>query len=114
MTAAMPDKIVPTWSFGDRVRKIRRDVLRVDQAQFAQQLGVTAQAASAWEAQRSATQRRGTRAAHRNAHRGTGDVGACLDDYPVKPVEAEPASEGADGAASATERGQDPCRINAT
>lgn len=45
----MSSSVVPVWSFGDRARKIRRDVLKVDQQEFARLLGVTAQAAGAWE-----------------------------------------------------------------
>lgn len=45
----MSSSVVPVWSFGDRARKIRRDVLKVDQQGFARLLGVTAQAAGAWE-----------------------------------------------------------------
>jgi DNA-binding XRE family transcriptional regulator len=44
---------LPQWSFADRIRKIRRDVLGVDQTEFAQRLGVTRQAYAAWEAGRN-------------------------------------------------------------
>lgn len=43
----------PQWTFADRMRKIRRDVLGIEQADFAQKLGVTRQAYAAWEAARN-------------------------------------------------------------
>lgn len=44
---------VPQWTFADRVRKIRRDVLRMEQGEFAGLLGVTRQAYAAWESGRN-------------------------------------------------------------
>lgn len=44
---------MPTWTFADRVRKIRRDVLKVEQGRFADLLGVTRQAYAAWESGRN-------------------------------------------------------------
>jgi DNA-binding transcriptional regulator YiaG len=44
---------IPEWSFADRIRKIRREVVRVDQAEFARDLGVTKEAYSAWESGRN-------------------------------------------------------------
>jgi DNA-binding XRE family transcriptional regulator len=37
------------WSFADRLRKVRRDVAKVGQAEFAQALDVKLKAYSAWE-----------------------------------------------------------------
>jgi transcriptional regulator with XRE-family HTH domain len=44
---------VPDWTFADRVRKVRRDVLGIEQAEFADRLGVTRQAYAAWESGRN-------------------------------------------------------------
>lgn len=44
---------VPQWTFADRIRKVRRDVLRLEQAEFADKLGVTRQAYAAWESGRN-------------------------------------------------------------
>lgn len=40
------------WTFADRIRKVRRDVLAIDQGEFATRLGVTRQAYAAWESGR--------------------------------------------------------------
>lgn len=54
MTAARhPDRQIPTWTLPDRLRKIRRDVLGVEQREFARRVGVTPQAYAAWEAGRN-------------------------------------------------------------
>lgn len=55
-SAAAPDAahtLIPAWSFADKMRKIRRDVLKMEQAEFADQLGVTRQAYAAWESGRN-------------------------------------------------------------
>lgn len=52
MTATSPVEL-PQWTFADRMRKIRRDVLGVEQAELAEKLGVTRQAYAAWEAGRN-------------------------------------------------------------
>lgn len=44
---------VPTWTFGDRLRKIRRDVLALDQHELARELGITKAAYAAWESSRN-------------------------------------------------------------
>lgn len=41
------------WTFADRIRKVRRDVLAIDQGEFATRLGVTRQAYAAWESGRN-------------------------------------------------------------
>jgi DNA-binding XRE family transcriptional regulator len=41
--------LVPEWTFADRMRKIRRDVLDLEQGAFAEKLGVKRQAYAAWE-----------------------------------------------------------------
>ncbi len=51
MTA--PPVLLPTWTLADRLRKIRRDVLRIEQRDMADRLGMGAQAYSAWESGRS-------------------------------------------------------------
>lgn len=43
----------PEFTFGDRVRKIRREVAHMTQAQMAAELGVGAQAYAAWESGRT-------------------------------------------------------------
>jgi DNA-binding XRE family transcriptional regulator len=45
--------MIPEWTFGDRLRKIRRDVAYADQGTFAHSIGVTRQAYASWEAGRS-------------------------------------------------------------
>lgn len=45
--------LVPTWTFADRMRKIRRDVLDMEQAELAAELGVTKAAYAAWESGRN-------------------------------------------------------------
>lgn len=45
--------MIPEWTFGDRLRKIRRDVAFADQGTFARSIGVTRQAYASWEAGRS-------------------------------------------------------------
>lgn len=45
--------MIPDWTFADRMRKIRRDVLDLEQAQFAEKLGVKKQAYAAWETGRT-------------------------------------------------------------
>lgn len=44
---------LPQWTFADRMRKIRRDIVQIDQTEFAQKLGVTRQAYAAWESGRN-------------------------------------------------------------
>lgn len=48
MTHHAHETRIPEWTFGDRVRKVRRNA-GVTQAEFAARLGVGAKAASAWE-----------------------------------------------------------------
>lgn len=43
----------PEFSFGDRIRKIRREVAHMTQAEMADELGVGMQAYSAWESGRT-------------------------------------------------------------
>jgi DNA-binding XRE family transcriptional regulator len=50
---AAPAFQVPQWTFADRIRKVRRDVLQIEQSAFADQLGVTRQAYAAWESGRN-------------------------------------------------------------
>lgn len=51
--AASSGPVVPTWTFADRLRKIRRDVVDMEQAEFAEALGARRPAYSAWEAGRN-------------------------------------------------------------
>lgn len=51
--APLPRK-APQWGFADRVRKVRRDVLDINQAQLAEQLEVTRAAVEGWESGRNA------------------------------------------------------------
>jgi DNA-binding XRE family transcriptional regulator len=44
---------VPQWTFADRIRKIRTDVLDLHQHEMATQLGVTKAAYAAWESGRT-------------------------------------------------------------
>jgi DNA-binding XRE family transcriptional regulator len=57
MTAAAAEgsdgPVIPAWTFADRMRKIRRDVLDLEQGPFAEKLGVTKQAYAAWETGRT-------------------------------------------------------------
>jgi len=39
---------VPRWTWGDRVRKVRRD-LKLEQEQFARMIGVTQKTLASWE-----------------------------------------------------------------
>lgn len=39
----------PEWTFADRLRKVRRDVLDVDQGEFADRLSVSRKAYASWE-----------------------------------------------------------------
>lgn len=41
------------WGFGDRIRKIRRDIAHKSQAQMADALGVSQKVYAAWESGRS-------------------------------------------------------------
>lgn len=41
--------IPPSWTFADKLRKIRRDVLSLDQATFADRLDVSRKAYASWE-----------------------------------------------------------------
>lgn len=45
--------VIPDWSFGDRLRKVRRDVAQLEQGKFAEQLEVGLKAYSAWESGRT-------------------------------------------------------------
>lgn len=45
--------VIPDWSFGDRMRKIRRDIMDIEQTEMAELLGVKKQAYAAWETGRS-------------------------------------------------------------
>lgn len=45
--------LVPTWTFADRMRKVRRDVLDMEQSELAASLGVTKAAYAAWESGRN-------------------------------------------------------------
>lgn len=57
MTAAAqatePRGRIPAWTFADRLRKIRTDILDLHQAEFAELLGVTKAAYAAWESGRN-------------------------------------------------------------
>lgn len=56
MTDAMVTPIrqkAPQWGFSDRVRKVRRDILDINQAQLAAQLEVTSAAVEGWESGRN-------------------------------------------------------------
>lgn len=48
-----PNRPVPTWDLADRLRKIRRDVMHVQQHDMADALGVGRQGYAAWEAGRT-------------------------------------------------------------
>jgi len=48
--------VIPMWSFGDRIRKIRTD-LGMTQVQFAESLGVTSNALAQWESDRNQPRR---------------------------------------------------------
>lgn len=41
--------MIPEWTFGDRLRKVRRVVLRLNQAEFAAELGTNQKTYAAWE-----------------------------------------------------------------
>lgn len=43
----------PQFNFGDRIRKVRRDVVHLSQAEMADTIGVSQKVYSAWEAGRS-------------------------------------------------------------
>lgn len=45
--------VIPEWSFGDRLRKVRREVAQLDQNEFADTLGVGRQGYAAWESGRT-------------------------------------------------------------
>lgn len=49
MSQAAPGPVIPEWSLADRLRKIRRDVVRADQAQMAAMLGWPKNAYQNWE-----------------------------------------------------------------
>lgn len=51
-TDAIQIRHIPEWTFGERIRKIRRDV-GLSQAEFAARIGVSTSALSAWEAGRN-------------------------------------------------------------
>lgn len=53
MTVAVGEYANPEFSFGDRIRKIRREVAHMTQAEMADELGVGMQAYSAWESGRT-------------------------------------------------------------
>lgn len=48
MTAAV-EVYEPEWSLGDRIAKVRKDVLGLEQEELAEKLGVTGGAVSNWE-----------------------------------------------------------------
>lgn len=52
-TAPTDAEVIPEWSFADRLRKIRREVLALDQAGMARLLGVPQTSYSNWETGRS-------------------------------------------------------------
>lgn len=43
----------PAWTFADRIRKVRRDVLGLDQGAFADRLEVSRKAYASWEMNRT-------------------------------------------------------------
>jgi DNA-binding XRE family transcriptional regulator len=54
--SAQPEAVayqVPQWTFADKIRKVRRDVLGIEQDEFARRLDVTRQAYAAWESGRN-------------------------------------------------------------
>ncbi|ODV07748.1 MAG: hypothetical protein ABT15_06645 [Pseudonocardia sp. SCN 73-27] len=51
--AAGTKPVVPRWTFADRMRKVRFDVLELHQAELAEKLGVTKAAYAAWESGRT-------------------------------------------------------------
>lgn len=51
--SAQPASRVPQWTFADRMRKIRTDVLALHQHEMAKELGVTKAAYAAWESGRT-------------------------------------------------------------
>jgi DNA-binding XRE family transcriptional regulator len=57
MTSAQSDEptgaVIPDWTFADRMRKIRRDVLGIEQGEMAEKLNVKKQAYAAWETGRT-------------------------------------------------------------
>lgn len=52
-TASESAPVYPDWSVGDKLRKVRRDVLKIEQAEFAERLGVNRQRYAAWESGRT-------------------------------------------------------------
>lgn len=52
MTVQVDGALVPTWTFGDRLRKAR-SVSGMDQRDFAKAIGVTASSVAAWETDRA-------------------------------------------------------------
>jgi len=51
-TSVVPFRFVPEWTFGERVRKIRREA-GLSQVEFAARLGVGDRAVASWESGRS-------------------------------------------------------------
>ena len=49
MSQGTPERVIPIWTFADYVRKVRRDVVGVDQAELARRLGVPKAADQNWE-----------------------------------------------------------------
>ena len=50
MSQEAPGRVIPDWSLADKLRKIRRDVVGVDQAEMAARLGWPKGAYQSWEA----------------------------------------------------------------
>ena len=46
--------MIPDWSFGDRLRKARRDIADLSQQEMADRLDVTQRALASWESGRTA------------------------------------------------------------
>src|SRR5882757_6169907 len=53
MSIEMGSHANPQWEFGDRIRKVRRGIARLGQAEMADALGVSRQVYASWEAGRT-------------------------------------------------------------
>lgn len=49
MSQGAHETVVPVWTFADRLRKVRRDIVGVEQAEMAARLGLPKGAYQSWE-----------------------------------------------------------------
>jgi DNA-binding XRE family transcriptional regulator len=57
MTTALKAVAGPAWTWGDRIRKVRREIARVSQGNMAQMIGVNTATLSSWEGNRATPHR---------------------------------------------------------